>query len=418
MNPYDPTQPQPGDWEAALSAIEAAEARADAVSRLRKWAGWGSAAAVATAVIWFGVRTEENGRPHTTATAPLERAAEDRPVASFESASQPEIDRASVAPNEAPPPSGNVAEWTERLEWASLQEGPDAKEAAPVLATEAMPLEPEERVFPSSSNAAASHGLTAARNFADAVSQPAAGKEASERDRIGEFSEEPTQVGTTSADMNGGINPLIHLGASPIYSKAYNPSLQVISAIESDAPRQRAWGALFSWEGEEWAAALTREVQAGWLFRLGGVWDGRHRKWVAIPAHDVFGALQAPRSVLSDQAIWAAVGMEYRRHIKGRWGAVGRLDAQHLIARHLVEGQWGGGEQIVAGGTSAWGQLKEESPWRVGWGAGCDWSVSEAHALRMTVGGYWLPSPTYDYIDWTEGNPRAAGELRLTWLWK
>ena len=420
MNPYDPTQPQPGDWEAALSAIEAAEARADAVSRLRKWGSWGTAAAVATAVIWFGVRSEDNVKPQTTATAPLERAAEDQHVASFESASQPETDRATDAPNEAPPPSGNDAAWTEQLEWTALEEGPDANEAAPLLATETMPLEPEARGGASSSNAAASHGSTAAaaRHLADDVSRPAAGEEASEQDRIGEFSEKSTQEGTSSRGMDGGINPLIPLGANLSYSTVCKSSLQLMVPSESAAPRQRAWGALFSWEGEEWAAALTREGQAGWFFRFGGVWDGRHRKWVATPAHDVFGALQAPRSVLSDQAIWASVGMEYRRHIKGRWGAVGRLDAQHLIARHLVEGQWGGGEQIVAGGASAWGQLKEESPWRVGWGAGCDWSVSEAHALRMTVGGYWSPTPTYDYIDWTEGIPRAAGELRLTWLWK
>lgn len=420
LNPYDPTQPQPGDWEAALSAIEAAEARADAVIRLRRWAVWGTAAAVATAVLWFAVRSQDTAASSLVSTAPTERTAEDLEATSLQPASELHTDQLPNAPKEAPSFNGDVAELQERSEMSPLPAESDASDAASMLALEAIPKESAEGESLSASLAAEFNGTTnaATGHFAEAVGRQAAEKSEGEQERNKLLSEKSIAVNSASPDTEKGMISLSPIGPNCCKPSVWAPSFEVISVSESSAQSQRTWEGLVSWEGGEWAALLTREVQGGWWVRLGGVWDGRHRKWVATPALDVFGALQAPRSVLSNQALWTSVGMECRQHIKGRWGAVGRLDAQYLIARHLVEGQWGGGEQIVAGGTSAWGQLKEESPWRIGWGAGCDWSVSEAHALRMTVGGFWSPAPTYDYMDWTEGIPRAAGELRLSWLWK
>ena len=51
MNPSNPFEPRPGDWEAALKAIEAAEHRHDRWVRVRRWTG---ASAVAGLLLWGG----------------------------------------------------------------------------------------------------------------------------------------------------------------------------------------------------------------------------------------------------------------------------------------------------------------------------------------------------------------------------
>lgn len=417
MNPYDPTQPQPGDWEAALTAIEAAEAHADAVHRWRKWGGWGAAAAVATMVLWFGVRSEEASSPSPAANTTIEQPTQAEAFVSVESNQQAADDSHSTT---LETPAFNQGEWAPTAEQVApthSEPQPGRKQQPVASSFDDLPATGDEHVlqqsFKADAEATPSPGISSENLMAEAIDFPFTQGEVGARSATVQPEQPFGELATAGSDLRG-LTP-----RNPTLTRrgAAGPTFQAMSVTEAARP-PHAWGALVSWEGGEWAAALTRELQGGWFVRLGGVWDGRHRKWVATPARDVFGALQAPRSVLSDQAIWASGGMEYRHHIKGRWGAVGRVDAQYLLARHLVEGQWGGGEQIVAGNAAAWGQLNEETPWRLGWGAGCDWSVSEAHALRMTVGGYWSPTPTYDYIDWIEGLPRAAGELRLTWLWK
>lgn len=417
MNPYDPTQPQPGDWEAALTAIEAAEARADAVRRWRKWGGWGTAAAVATMVFWFGVRSEEASSPSPAANTTVERPAEAEALVSVESNQQAADDSHSTTPETHSFNQGELAPTAEQVAPTHSEPQPGRMQQSVASSSDAVFAAGDEQVlqrsFKAEAEATPSPGISSENHIAEAIDSPFTQEEVEARGAT----VLPEQPFGELAAAESDLIALTPLDPTLAWKGAGGPAFQTMTAAEAVA-LPHAWGALVSWEGGEWAVALTREVQGGWFVRLGGVWDGRHRKWVATPARDVFGASQAPRSVLSDQAVWASAGMEYRRHLKGRWGAVGRMDAQYLVARHLVEGQWGAGEQIVAGSAAAWGQLKEESPWRLGWGAGCDWSVSEAHALRMTVGGFWSPTPTYDYIDWTEGLPRAAGELRLTWLWK
>ncbi len=417
MTPYDPTQPQPGDWEAALTAIEAAEARADALRRWRKWGGWGAAAAVATAVLWFGVRSEDASS--SASNTPIERPAQVEALAPVESAEQAAENFHATSLESPSLREEDLAPAAEQVERPHAEPQPGRKGQPMASTSDVVSHTGHEHVRQRSSTAEveASPSLRATAENSNTEVTASTLKEEVVEAPGATVQPEPTLGEFAASGAVSGLSALIPRSPTPAWHGAAGPELQATPATEVARP-PHAWGALLSWEGGEWAAALTREVQEGWFVRLGGVWDGRHRKWVATPVRDVFGALQTPRSVLSDQAIWASAGMEYRRHLKGRWGAVGRVDAQYLFARHLVEGQWGAGEQIVAGSAAAWGQLKEESPWRLGWGAGCDWSVSEAHALRMTVGGFWSPTPTYDYIDWTEGLPRTAGELRLTWLWK
>lgn len=383
MTPFDPTQPQPGDWEAALATIEAAEVRHDAVRRLRRM-GWAVMAvgAIGGSLWWFaptGGELKQGIAIH----------AEDETATS------------SVVQEATPwPPASDAVD--------DLDNGP--------AGTSEIHLQP---VSSSATSIAPTQPVTSPRPSAIALTEPVQDRPPVRGDLslVASALNAPDEQ-RRAFETEYALPPLHPLNAVILEGSWVRPLYQAVQSEEVKPQPEQPWGVLLGWEPGAWTLFAARELRPAWFLRVGGVWDVRHRTWVAEAGRDVFGAPQAPRSVLSNQAVWASLGMERRQHIKGRWGAVARLDGQCLMARHLVEGQWGQGEQIIAGNAEAWGNLKEESSLRLGWGVGVDWAAAESHDVRLTVGGHWSPTAEFDYIQWTEGQPAAMGEFRLTWIWK
>lgn len=377
MKSVDPTQPQPGDWEAALAAIEAAEARHDARKHWRR-IGWSSVVVAALVTWgWWSFRGEEAVQA-TTAEAPS--VAQQTPAREQETQGPTDVqqDMAASFAFDEPESSDSVTP-------VQVVEADDA-DAQPATTAWANTTPP-----PHKSTVALPAEAGTSDPFAPATAIPEAVHELESLNRL-------------------------NVRALPAWSLAVQ-ELEEKSPGELTKMDRSKWGALLLREGSTWGGAVTRELASGWWGRAGASWDARNRTWLAVPEVDAFGALSAAEAVVSDAAVWGSLGVEYRRHLKGRWSGMVRLDYQYLIARHMQAGQWEG-EVIAPREVLAWGRLKEETPWRIGWGAGVDWSVNEYHALRFTLGGHVAKDSKYDYIHLSEGAPLGMGEMRISWVWK
>lgn len=355
----NPLEPRPGDWEAALNVIHAAEVRHDRRLLRRKRLGAISAVAALLILAFFGggrLRDQEVLLEQQSAEVHDERFGTSvSEVAAVETPLPAAVEEVEESPADA---------TVERLaEWAPVQRRSADQSVAAQVETN-----------PSSES-----------------SEPV------------DFIQEPL--------MRIQLPDLLDNSSSAAFVPMINEDVEGASS--------RKWSVYAGREPGAWVAGVTASLWGDRMpaLRLGTTWDQRSRQWVAHTEDGVFGPKPA-RGISSDEAHWVSAGADWTGHLKGRWGWAATCEGQFLVARLMTPSTYSLSESLVPGGPAVWGTLEEEQRIRFRWSVGAEWAMTERQSVRLAVGGYVTPERQLDYMDFTFGAPRTVGELRATWFWK
>ena len=391
----NPLEPRPGDWEAALKAIEEAEVRHDRAVRWRKRGKLGGAVVVLFLAFWgvYNVLVGEEAAP--------------KQVAQVEAVGS---DASEVIGEATAPSAVEPAEWS-----------------APAVLEEGSDLGNEESAFNNSDDVKATTGEFTEREIDEVpagerrtmeLSEVSAGEHLAIESGGVPAEERQTMEPSEEVEASSDVRELIRLEPGLI-EQSMKGTLMPVDLQPSDENVERRWSLFLGREQAAWVAGVAAQFGGERMptLRLGTVWDQRNHQWVAHPQEGVFGPKPA-RGIASEEAHWAVAGMDWKGHLKGRWGWVVGCEGQFLIARLMTPSTYVQSESLAPSGPEVWGTLEEERRGRFRWSVGTEWAATGRHAVRFALGGYVHPEWQLDYMNFTSGAPRTVGEFRATWFWK